>query len=66
LLSTKQVSYRDCRPSFKITSEETLKAKLCFESLTASLGVSIKHYHADNCRFADNAFMKDVEKKGQT
>jgi hypothetical protein len=49
-----------------ITSEETLKAKISFETLAASLGVSIKHYHADNGRFADNNFLKDIENKGQT
>jgi hypothetical protein len=40
-----------------ITSEETIKAKLSFEALAASLGVSLKHYHADN------TFMKDFEIK---
>ena len=49
-----------------ITSNETLKAKQSFEALAKSLGVKIQHYHADNGRFADKAFLKDVEEKGQT
>jgi hypothetical protein len=30
------------------------------------MGVSIRHYHADNGRFAENAFMGAVEKSQQT
>jgi hypothetical protein len=29
-------------------------------------GVIVKHYHADNGRFADKAFLNDLEAKGQT
>jgi hypothetical protein len=29
-------------------------------------GVRIKHNHADNGRFEDNLFIKDIEEKGQT
>ena len=50
----------------RITSEETLKAKLAFEAYAKSLGVAVRHYHADNGRFADNAFLKSVSDSGQT
>jgi hypothetical protein len=50
----------------RIISEETPKAKLSFEALAALLGVWIKHYHADNGRFANNTVLKDIERKGQT
>jgi adenylate cyclase len=46
-------------------SEETLKSK-AFEKFAASHGVNIKHYHADNGRFKDKLFSKDIEEKGQT
>ena len=49
-----------------MTSEETLKAKHTFEKYAATHGVNIQHYHADNGRFKDNLFMKDIEEKGQT
>jgi transposase InsO family protein len=49
-----------------MTSEETLKSKLAFEKFATSHGVNIKHYHADNGRFKDKLFTKDIEEKGQT
>ncbi len=49
-----------------MTSEETVKGKQAFEKFAATHGVYIKHYHADNGRFKDNLFMKDIEDKGQT
>ena len=49
-----------------LSSEETLKAKKAFEAYARAHGVRVKHYHADNGRFADNAFIKDVEQQGQT
>ena len=45
---------------------ETLQAKNAFESYARSRGVIIKHYHADNGRFADKGWTDDVKKKGQT
>jgi hypothetical protein len=39
------------------SSDENIKAKLVFEQFTAKHFVKIEHYHADNCRFADNAFI---------
>ncbi len=49
-----------------MTSEETLKSKVAFEKYALSHGVHIKHYHADNGRFKDKAFMKSIEDSGQT
>jgi hypothetical protein len=49
-----------------LTSAETVKAKRAFEAYARSHGVSIKHYHADNGRFADNAFINSVARSGQT
>ena len=49
-----------------ITSEQTIKAKQAFESMARNIGILIKHYHADNGRFADKDFIKDIEDKGQT
>ncbi len=49
-----------------LTSAEMVKAKQAFKAYTRSHGVSIKHYHADNGRFADNAFINLVARSGQT
>ncbi len=46
-----------------MTSEETLKSKLAFEKYALSHGVHIKHYHADNGRFKDTLFTRDIEEK---
>ena len=48
------------------TSEETVAAKEAFERFAASHDVTIKHYHADNGRFADTLFREHVRDKGQT
>ena len=48
------------------TSEETVEAKEAFERFAASFDVTIKHYHADNGRFADKLFREHVTEKGQT
>lgn len=50
----------------RLTSEETMEAKKAFEAHARSIGVGIEHYHADNGRFADNAFLNDVKRKGQS
>ena len=47
----------------RITSQETVMAKHAFERAAAQRGVTIKHYHADNGRFADNAFIQDCQAK---
>ena len=49
-----------------MSPEETLNSKLAFEMFVASHGVHVKHYHADNGRFKDNLFTRDIEDKGQT
>jgi hypothetical protein len=49
-----------------LTSAETVEAKRAFKAYARSHGVSIKHYHADNGRFADNAFIDSVARSGQT
>eukprot|EP00978_Attheya_sp_CCMP212_P037948 scaffold183254_cov63-Attheya_sp.AAC.2 len=49
-----------------ITSKDTLEAKLAFEAFSMKNGVKIQHYHADNGRFADNAFIQSVQKCSQT
>ena len=40
-------------------------AKHAFERAAAQRGVTIKHYHADNGRFADNAFIQDCQANRQ-
>jgi hypothetical protein len=50
----------------RISSDETVEAKRAFEAYARSHGVTIKHYHANNGRFADNAFMQSVAESGQT
>ena len=49
-----------------ITSEETVKARHAFENATGQRGVKILHYHADNGRFADNAFIVDCNAQQQS
>lgn len=45
---------------------ETLEAKRAFEKFASAHGVQIKHYHADNGRFADNLWLADIAQRGQT
>ena len=49
-----------------LTSEETVQAKHAFEPSSEQCRVKIKHYHADNGRFADNAFIQDCKTQGQS
>ena len=42
------------------SQEETLEAKAAYERLIRSYGYSVKHYHADNGRFADTTFQLAV------
>jgi hypothetical protein len=46
-------------------AEETIEAKEAFERWAATHNVKISHYHADNVRFAENAYMAHVAKCGQ-
>jgi len=48
------------------TADETVQAKSSWERYAADHGVKVKHYHADNGRFADHVFMKAVAHCGQT
>ncbi len=49
----------------KLTSEETLEAKVAFEAHAKSFGVTIQQYHADNGRFQDTAFKNHCQEHGQ-
>ena len=49
-----------------MTTQETLDAKHAFERVAHHHAIRIRHYHCDNGRFADRAFMEDVHKAGQT
>ena len=50
----------------RLMSEETVQAKHAFERTSKQRGVKIRHYHADNRRFADNAFIQDCKIQGQS
>jgi hypothetical protein len=43
------------------SSDETIKAKRAFEQFAADHGVKIAHYHCNNGRFKDSAFMQACE-----
>jgi hypothetical protein len=45
---------------------ETVSAKKAFEAFAESHGVLVRHYHADNGRFADNLFRNECTAKNQT
>ena len=47
------------------SGEATLQCKHDFEHLSATRGVDINHYHADNGRFAEKSFTDDVQSNGQ-
>ena len=49
-----------------LTLEETIFAKHAFQAYARNYGVIIKHYHADNGRFADKQFLTAVKKDQQT
>jgi hypothetical protein len=53
-----RLGYVHMQQQFK--SNDTVEATHAFEAYTGSHGVTIKHYHADNGRFSDNAFLKAV------
>ena len=50
----------------RITSQETVMAKHAFERSAEQRGVKITHYHTDNGRFADNAFIQDCQANRQS
>ncbi len=47
------------------TAKETMKAKHAFEKDAAEHGISIKHYHCDNGRFAKNLFKQSCKNNRQ-
>ncbi len=47
------------------TSSETIDAKRAFECFAAKHGVKIAHYHCNNGRFADTAFVRWCEESRQ-
>ena len=49
-----------------LTLEETLKAKVGFERLSATFGVTVHHYRADNGRFGDVGFKQACAAGHQT
>ena len=49
-----------------LSSQETIEAKKTFEQFAADHCVCIKQYHADNGRFADNAFKQHCSQQHQT
>ena len=50
----------------QLTSEETVQGKVAFEKYCEARGVTVKHYHADNGRFADNGFVNHIIKNQQS
>ena len=48
-----------------ITSDETVQAKIAFERYAQERGVQIRHYHANNGRFADKGFIKNCQLNNQ-
>lgn len=51
---------------YSLSTDETIEAKQAFERYAARHGVKIKHYHCDNGRFADKAFIDHVHASHQT
>ena len=47
------------------SGDSTLQSKHDFEHLCATRDVKVKHYHADNGRFAERSFTDDVKKSLQ-
>jgi hypothetical protein len=46
--------------------DNIVKAKLAFEREAGTMGITIRHYNADNGLFADSQFQKALQLKGQT
>ena len=51
---------------YRLTTDEMIDAKHVFELLAEQHGVRILHYHCDNGRFANKAFVDDVQMAHQT
>ena len=54
-----------CTYKKSFSNRETLNGKFAFEKFAERLGVRITHYHADNSRFGQNAFIVDLKSYGQ-
>ena len=50
----------------QLTSEETVQGKIAFEKFCEARGVTVKHYHADNGRFADKGFVNHITQSRQS
>jgi Reverse transcriptase (RNA-dependent DNA polymerase) len=55
-----------CHLQTTTNAQDTIGAKEAFERFCKSNGVAVRHYHADNGRFAETAFMAHVAQQGQT
>ncbi len=51
--------------TLNLTSSKTIDAKRAFERFAAEHGVKIAHYHCDNGRFADTAFVRSCKESRQ-
>ena len=49
-----------------LISQDTMAAKRAFEAHCRNYGVTVKQYHTDNGRFADNTFINDCKAQGRT
>jgi hypothetical protein len=58
------ITYVHCQKTS--SAVETIEAKEAFERWQMSHVVKVKHYHADNGRFAENAFIQHIDKCNQT
>jgi len=48
------------------SAEETILVKEAFERFAGNHGIQVRHYHADNGRFAENQFREAIRQKSQT
>ena len=53
-------------PQRSLSSNETIEAKNAFEAYARRFGIKVMNYHADNGRFADQAFRNSAAQSGQT
>ena len=58
------MSYVHCQRT--TSDKETLEAKHAFENFADTHGVRVRHYHADNGRFAENKFLQDINLRNQS
>ena len=53
-------------PQTSTNAKQTIEAKEAFERYASRHGVTVRHYQADNGRFAEHAFRRHAEERGQT